>query len=184
MKHALGFLLFTALLATAPSVADEPGESGRLKGQQLDIVWDNHTLTGQVGGLSMKAAPLEKEFGMQLVHRAHGKDFSAVLKQTGKRIGGTVESLDRLSRSVRAAIEITAVDPAKGLIQGTLNGSPFNVVVSATSMDGHHFVAPRFDVQTKTKRYTFAMEGGKACMGCAVKISMVVLAMLGVTGVL
>lgn len=184
MKYALGLLLFTSLLTAAPSFADEPGESGRLKGQQLDLLWDNHHLTGQVGGLTVQAAPLEKEFGMRIVHRAHGKEFSAVLKHTGKRIGGTVESLDRLARSVKVAIEVTALDPAKGFIQGTLNGSPFNVVVSSPTMDGHHFVAPRFDVQTKTKRYSFAMEGGKACMGCAVKISMVALAMLGVSGVL
>ncbi len=178
----LGLAVLTLAFWMAPAFADEPGESGPVKGPGVELLWQDHNLTGRIGGIAISAASLEKEFGMTLVHRAGGREFRTELKKVGKRIGGTVESLDRHGKLVRKSIEITGADAASGKFSGILDGKAFNARVSAKSMNGHHFVAPVFDFQFASSAYQFRMDSGMACMGCAIKMSMVVLSMLSVTG--
>jgi hypothetical protein len=181
MKRQLALVLIALAL---PAFASEADETGRLRGAHLDLLWKDHHLTGQVAGRTVAAEPLENEFGMRLTHRVNGREFSAVLNKTGNKIGGTVDSLDRSGKPVRTVIEIAGVDAAAGVVSGYLNRAPFKLQVSADQMSGHHFVAPRFVVQVGNKPYRFQMDGGQACMGCVVKISLVVLSMLGVGGAL
>lgn len=177
MKRQLGFL-FLSLFLALPAFADQ-SEDGHLVGEKLDLMWSNHGLAGHVGGLVLRAQSLEQEFGIRLKHRSAGQEFDTVLKKTG-----VVESRDRSGRAIRFSVALTGMDPAKGLITGELNGKPFAVQVSATKMNGHHYVSPSFLIRTSTKEYRFRMEGGQACMGCVAKISLVVASMLTITGAL
>jgi hypothetical protein len=177
-------LAFAAAATVAPVAhADDHVGLGHLVGEHLNLVYADHTVSGAVGDLPLYATPLADEFGIKLVHRAGGQDFEATLRQTDGVLGTTVTTAAADGAAPKeVAIKFTKVSGADGTVEGTLDADAFKVVITSDTMDGNHYVDPRFDVTVGETAYHFQLEGGSACIGCSTKITFVVLSMLRATG--
>ena len=177
MKYLLAVL---TLSLSIPLFAHDENEMGSLQGDHLGLYYSNHAISGQVGGALVYATPTTGSFGITLMHRSRGKDFSSVFKMEGKGFIGTIQSLSAEDKATESKLTIESVKG--GIISGHLDTDPFTVKVSADAMEDAHFVNPRFDVDVAGKAYRFDLQDGKACMGCITKIVYVVVGMLRSTG--
>lgn len=181
LRHQIVFALFV-LLAAPLAWADGSDENGVLKGRGLKLLWKDHHLTGTIGSSRVTAKPLSGEFGVKLTHRTYGQTFTSVFKQEGQHMAGAVISRTTKGEQAKVDFVVSKVEPGKGLVQGTLNGRAFTLQVSADSMNGHHFVEPRFQARLGNRTYTFVMEGGQACMGCVVRMGYTILSLVSLNG--
>ncbi len=179
MKRLFVFLTLTLSLTV---FAHDPDQMGTLTGENLVLSASDHGFAGHIGGRLVFASPLEGKFGMLVRHRAFGKDFDTTFEQVGKGLQGEIQSVGRDGKSVSAKVVITKASPKEGVIEGTLGADPFTVKISASAMDGHHYLNPQFDASVGSKTYQFKMDEGQSCLGCAIKTTFLVLGMLRVTG--
>ena len=180
----LPFILFTAVTLALPLSAHEHEEQlGNLVGDGLGLYYSDHAISGHVNGHLVFANPFDSEFGLKLSHRAGGKTYESDFKKGTKGFGGLIETEDAKGLK-KTEILFTKVDAKAGVMEGMIGSTPFKVNVSATKMEGHHYVNPVFDVTLPSKTYSFRLNDGMACMGCSLKIVYVVLGMLSTTGTL
>lgn len=181
-----GFILVLALTQVSNGFADgdEDHGIGRIITKDLNLTYIDHVLTGRIANRPVVAKPLTTEFGIQLAHRAHHKAFNTVFKKRGNLLAGDVKSLSPTKKSIDTTLAITQVIPEKGYIRGQIADRQFAVTVTSDSVEGHHFVEPRFQIVFSSgQTYSFDIKGGKACMGCAVKLTYAIISMLYAAGI-
>lgn len=160
------------LLFAGPVSAHDSDQMGRLTGDKISVHYCDHAMSGEINGKLIYASPLIAEYGVKLVHRSEGKDVESIFKNAQGKLGGEIQGTE---------IKFTKIVPKEGLVEGVLDATPFSVRISANAVEQGHYVDPRFDVTFPDRTYTFHLENGKACTGCAVKILYVVLGMLRTT---
>lgn len=175
MNWVRTFLAISVFCIGLAQAHDHKAQLGEIKGDKVSLHYTDHAMAGQVNGRLVYAAPLSSEFGIKLIYRADGKEFSSDFKKVGASFTAKVNETD---------FALTRVSAKEGIIEGVLGKDPFKIVLSAKSMEGNHYVNPQFDVTLPGKTYSFRLENGMACIGCATKISFVVLAMLRSSGAL
>jgi hypothetical protein len=151
---------------------------GHIVGEHLEVIYNEHTLSGSIAERPFFATPLEKAYGMRLFHRTGERTFESTFAKVGEVLSAEVATLNALQTEGNVHFEITQIDPASGRITGKLDEDTFTIQLSAEEMNGHHYVNPRFDVESAGKLYSFQLENGQACLGCATKISFAILSML------
>lgn len=170
---------FAFCIITINSFATHDHGIGKILTDDLDLTYIDHVLTGRVGDRPVFAKPLTEEFGLELWHKSHGTEFTTVLKRKGDSLSGEIKGLTLSKESVDTEFLVTRVSGKEGLIEGTLAGRNFKVEVTSETISGHHFVSPHFAVTFEDgESLAFDLEGGEACMGCAVRLSYAVLSML------
>ncbi len=182
MKAVRGMLVLSAMWLGLSAQAHED-QFGTLKGDGLELFYTDHSISGHVNEHLVFAAPLEKEFGIQLSHRANGQTYESSFKKSGSGFASDIVSV-KDSKAHKTVFTVTKVDAKQGTITGTLDQDAFTLTISAAKMDGNHYVDPTYDVRIGGKSYTFQLENGEACVGCSLKIAYVVLGMLRSTGTL
>jgi hypothetical protein len=171
-----------SLLGTATFASEDHG-AATLAGEHLKLVYVDHTLAGSIADHPLYASPVEKGFGIRLTHRASEQDFQSVFtKQPDGSTRGEVSSIDAHGTKTAAVFTITEALPDVGKIRGTLDQDNFEITITSEGVVDNHFVNPVYTVAINGKTYTYKLENGKACIGCSMKISYVVLGMLRVNG--
>jgi hypothetical protein len=173
---------FSTFAAAQEEDHDHEHGLGHIVGENIDVAYTDHAFAGTIGGTLIFASPLEGEFGVKLVHRAAGKDYESSFRKVDNRFVGTVSTPSENNSLRETTFALTSVNAADGVIEGTLDNDSFIVLVKADEMEGNHYVNPTFIVSVGEKNFSFKLEGGEACIGCATKISFVVLSMLRTTG--
>jgi hypothetical protein len=172
-------LLSFVLVASTLSFASHDHGIGKIVTDDLDLSYIDHVLTGRVGDRPVFAKPLKGEFGLQLWHQSHGQEFETVFKKNGASLSGDVQGVTLKKQPIGTQFVVTGVNGREGLIEGHLAGRNFKVRVTSDKVSGHHFVSPHFEVVFEDgERLEFDLEGGEACMGCAVRLSYAILSML------
>ncbi len=184
MKSILN-LFFVFALALAPQLmAHEHGGLGKITGENVDLFYSDHAISGHIKGKLLFATPLEKEFGIALSHWEQGKKFDTVFKKNGTALSGEIESLTEKGEKTNTKFAVSKISAKEGVIEGQLNGQAFKVKVSSDKMEEEHYINPLFQVNYLGKDYSFKLQDGMACIGCSLKISFVVLGMLSTAGAL
>ncbi len=173
----------TALTATSAALASDDHGAATITGEHLNLVYVDHTVAGSVADHPLYASPLEKDFGIRLTHRANEQDFQSVfMKGADGRLKGELKTVDAAGSETAALFAITEALPQEGKIRGTLDGDTFEITITSDGMADNHFINPVYTVALNGKTYSYKLENGKACIGCSLKLSYVVLGMLRVTG--
>ena len=184
LKRIVASALVSAISMFATgALASEDHGAATLTGEHLKLVYVDHTLAGSIADRPLYASPLEKGFGIRLLHRASEQDFTSVFtKQADGATRGEVSSIDSAGTKTAAVFTITEALPEEGKIRGTLDNDSFEITITSEGVVDHHFVNPLYTVAINGKTYRYKLENGKACIGCSMKISYVVLGMLRVNG--
>ena len=176
--------VFTAALGLSKAEAHEQ-DFGTFKGDGLHLSYTDHAMAGSIGSTLIYASPLADTFGITATFRSEGKDHKATFAapSEGKDVvlAGTVSVSER-GENRDLTLKILGIESQAGEISGTLNERPFTVRIKADTMAGHHYVNPTFEVTYGEHAYTFALEGASACLGCAAKITSIVLPFLHLSG--
>lgn len=179
---ASALISVAALMSTATFASEDHG-AATLAGEHLKLVYVDHTLAGSIADHPLYASPIEKGFGIRLTHRASEQDFQSVFtKQSDGAMRGELNSVDSAGTNKAAVFTITEALPEEGKIRGTIDNDTFEITITSEGVVDNHFVNPLYTVAINGTTYTYKLENGKACIGCSVKISYVVLGMLRVNG--
>ena len=87
-------------------------------------------------------------------------------------------AFDHKALGVNPEFSFTNVDRTEGLVEGFLGREPFRISIFAKAMEADHYLNPVFEVTLANRRYCFELENGRACFGCAIRLSCRILAML------
>jgi len=182
-------VLLATLICSAVAFGHEDhdhdhGQLGMLKGENLGLFYSDHAISGHVKGSLVFAAPLENEYGIKLEHRMEGATLTSEFKKNGSAFSGKLIQLNAKGEKSEIEVAATKVNGKEGSIDGFVGTTPFTVKISSKTMNGNHYVDPTFNVMIGSKAYSFQLVGGTACIGCALKITYVVLGMLHTTGAL
>jgi len=171
-------------LFAAPSFADGNEGIGFIEGPTLKLVYGDHVLSGAIGNRMLYAVPFADKFGMTVQHRHLGQDFTGEFSKIENVATFKLTSTNPAGEREATTVAITGVNAEEGVINGTIDGAAYTVKVTSETMEGNHYVDPTFTVTKGDQVYSFKLNGGKACIGCALKISTVVVAFLKVDGTL
>jgi hypothetical protein len=170
-------------LTSNGALASDDHGAATITGEHLNLVYVDHTVAGAVAHHPVYASPLEKDFGIRLTHRANEQDFQSVFtKGADGALRGELKTINAAGSETAAVFVITEALPQEGKIRGTLDGDAFEITITSDGMAEDHFINPVYAVAMNDKTYIYKLENGKACIGCSLKISYVVLGMLRVTG--
>jgi hypothetical protein len=173
----------TSLTTSSAALASDDHGAATITGEHLNLVYVDHTVAGAVADHPVYASPLEKDFGIRLTHRANEQDFQSVFtKGADGLLKGELRTVNAAGSETAALFTVTETLPAEGKIRGTLDGDVFEINITSDGMADNHFINPVYTVTMNSKIYNYKLENGKACIGCSLKISYVVLGMLRVTG--
>ena len=176
-------ILFIAATLGSSALAAEDHGAATLSGEHLNLVYVDHTIAGSIADHPLYASPLENGFGIRLTHRASEQDFQSVFTKDGDgSMRGELNSVDATGTKRATVFTVTEALPAEGIIRGTLDNDTFEITITSDGVVDHHFVNPVYNVNLSGKSYTYKLENGRACIGCSMKISYVVLGMLRVNG--
>ncbi len=175
---------FTAVLCLAPisAHAHEEGSVGELKGEHIHLQYVDHVLAGTIGSIPLYATPLEGEYGIRVQFSVGSQRFESTFRKDGETLRGKLEATNFAGAPVTSDLIVEKVNAAAGIISGSLNGTAFDVTLSSESMEGNHYVNPTFSVDIGEKTFSFQLENGQACMGCALKIAYTVLTIMHLQG--
>jgi len=180
---------FSAILAmtfTLPILAQEEEHGvGRIVNNDMNLSYIDHVLSGEIAGEPILAKPLENEFGISLWHRSRGEEFETIFKKEGNILVGEVNGFDQSERRVETQFKIHEISSPANLIIGQIDNRFFKVRISSETMNGNHYVNPTFKITFQDGAlYEFTLDGGEACMGCAAKLSYVIISILFSNGIL
>ena len=171
-------LVGLALASTLGFASDDHG-IGKISTEELDLSYIDHVLTGRIGDRPVFAKPLKDGFGLYLWHRAKGKDFETTLKALDGTIQGDVRSIDLNGKEIKESFQITEYSVKDGALFGRVGEQDFAVQVSSEVMNGHHYIDPHFVISIDGRdQYEFDLKNSQACMGCIIKLSYAIIAML------
>lgn len=162
-------VLALAALAPQAALADD-GDPAVIRGEAIDVDYIDHAFSGRIKDTLVFALPLEDTYGVELTLRGVGYVKKTTFKEDAA--GDLVGTLGERT------FKFVKIDHATSVMHWLVDGKEVTVKLAAEdSVDGH-FVDPAFTIVHDGKESGFKLEGGKACWGCAVKISFVVLAAL------
>jgi len=184
MMTRLISLFIAASTFCSPALAEDNHGIAKIHTEDLELTYIDHVLAGRIGEHPIYAVPLSDEYGMKLQHRAGGQDFESIFRRVDDKFLGTVISQTAEGVVTEHVFTVNSVSAADGEIRGFLNDKPMLINISSETMNGGHYVNPKFEMQVGEKSYEFVLEKGEACIGCSLKIGFAIVSMLGANGIL
>jgi len=177
MKHLIAL---AALFCSFQLIAHDEDQLGRIVGDKIDLNYSNHSADGKVNGQALHSKPVTGKPVYELTLHYKDQDLTSTFGQAPGGFAGKITSLNEQGEKKTTEFKVTKV--AMGKLEGTVDGKPFTMKVSAKSVEAGHFVNPHFEADVNGKKVEFDLENGHACMMCSLRIAFVVLGTLGATG--